>query len=206
MANTASPSTTGDVPASNPSTRIGKCTRRQHQHFKGQNYQLWKLTVTTDNLKPANYNKIKQLTSPVTTQICEGNLTHVLQAIEAGTHTVFNKPTLTSANPTDQIVFKIEHEEYSKDKRTYNNNKTKLAQSLIGQCELPVVNQLEGMKGYGMGHGFSAHSTKCAVASAMIRYPSSKSSTPSAKCLPTNNKIITPHLHARMNSYKKIAQ
>ena len=115
MANTASPSTTGDVPASNPSTRIGKCTRRQHQHFKGQNYQLWKLTVTTDNLKPAHYNKIQQLTSSVTTQICEGNLTHVLQAIAAGTDTVFNKPTLTSANPTNQIVFKIEHKEYSKD-------------------------------------------------------------------------------------------
>ena len=52
---------------------------------------------------------------------------------------------------TNQIVFKIEHEEYSKDKRTYDNNKTKLAQSLIGQCALPVINQLRGMKGHSAG-------------------------------------------------------
>ena len=131
--------------------RLGTRTRRQHQHFKGQNYQLWNLTFTTNNLKPAHYNKIKQQTSAVTSQICEGSLTHVLQAIEAGTDTAFTKPTLTSAELTAQIIFKIEEEVYSKDKRTYDNNKTKLAQSLISQCELPVIDQLKDMKGHGTG-------------------------------------------------------
>ena len=145
MVDNASPSTNGGAPASCTGTR------RQHQHFKGQNYQLWNLTVTTNNLKPAHYNKIKQLTYAVTTQICEGNFTHVLQAIEAGKDTNFNKPTLTSAEPTAQIIFKTEHKEYSKDKSTYDNNKTKLAQSLIGQCELSVTDQLKGMKGHDTG-------------------------------------------------------
>ena len=104
------------------------------------------LPTPARNPKPAHYNKIEQITSAVTTQIFVGNLTHVLQTIEAGKDTVFNKPTLASADPTNQIVFKIEREEFSKDKRTYDNNKTKLAQSLIGQCALPVVDQLRDMK------------------------------------------------------------
>ena len=142
---------TSDAPIANTSTRSGTRPYWPHQSFKGQNFLLWNLTVTTDNLKASYYNKIKQITSAVTTLICVGNLTHVLQAIEAGKDTAFTKPTLASADPTDQIIFKIEHEEFSKDKRTYDNNKTKLTQSLLGQCAPPIVNQPRGMKGHSAG-------------------------------------------------------
>ena len=79
------------------------------------------------------------------------HLTHLLRAIEANKDTSFTKPTLTSDELTAVIVFKIEHEAYSKDKSTYDNNKTKLAQSLISQCALPVIDQLRGMKGHSTG-------------------------------------------------------
>ena len=69
----------------------------------------------------------------------------MLQAIEAGKDTVFTKPTLNFATPTEseKMEFKIDRAEYSEDKRTYENIKTKLAQSLIGQCALPVANVLK---------------------------------------------------------------
>ena len=89
----------------------------------------------------------------VASPLCDGNITHVLQAIEEGKDTVFIKPTLTSATPTEgeKMEFKIDRAKYLADKRTYNNNKTKLAQSLISQCALPVVDQLRGIKGHSTG-------------------------------------------------------
>ena len=74
----------------------------------------------------------------------------MFQAVEEGKDTVFIKPTLTSATLTEgeKMEFKIDCAEYSADKRTYDNSKTKLAQSLIDQCALPVVDQLRGMKGH----------------------------------------------------------
>ena len=147
MADTACTFTNGDTPASNPGMRVGASTRRQHQPFKGQNFQLWMLTVTTDNLKAAHYNKIKQQTIAITAPLCDGNITHVLQAIKKGKDTVFIKPTLNSTTPTEgeKMEFKIDRTEYLADKRTYDNNKTRLAQSFIGQCALPVVGQLRGI-------------------------------------------------------------
>ena len=60
---------------------------------------------------------------------------------------------MTSATPTEneQIEFKIDCTEYSAGKRTYDNNNNKLAQSLIGQCALPVTDVLQGMKGHDSG-------------------------------------------------------
>ena len=78
---------------------------------------------------------------------------YVLKAIEADTDTVFQKPTLNSATPTEaeKIKFKIDCEEYSEDVRTYENNKSKIARSLLGQCEHSVIEQLKEMKDHSTG-------------------------------------------------------
>ena len=146
--NASAPSTTSDAPVANTGMCAGTRPHRHYQPFKGQNLQLWNLKVTTDNLKHTYYNKIKQQTLAVASPLCNGNITHVLQAIETGKDTVFIKPILTSVTPTkgEKMEFKIDCVEYSEDKHTYENNKTKLAQSLIGQCALPVVDQLRDMK------------------------------------------------------------
>ena len=123
------PSTTNDEPSTNTgtraSTRTNPRTPRHHQSFKGQNYDLRKVAITTDNLKPAHFNKIKLQTLATTSDLCTGNITHVLKAIEAGKDTVFKKPTLNSATPTEaeKMEFKIDREEISDDVRT----KSKLA-------------------------------------------------------------------------------
>ena len=86
MADNASLST-NTTPGDAPAPRTG--TRQQHQQLEGQNHQLWNLTVTTDNLNPGRYNKIKQQMAVVASQLCKGNITHVLQVIEAGKDTVY---------------------------------------------------------------------------------------------------------------------
>ena len=49
------------------------------------------------------------------------------------------------------MKFKINHEEYSEDKRTYKNNKSILTRSLIGQCALSVADQVREMKDHSAG-------------------------------------------------------
>ena len=49
------------------------------------------------------------------------------------------------------MEFKIGREEYSEDVRTYKNNKSKLARSLIGQCALSVTEQLREVKDNSTG-------------------------------------------------------
>ena len=99
------PSSTNDVHSTNTgmraSTRANRRTHRHHQPFKGQNFDLWKVAITSDNLKPAHFNKIKLQMLAATSELCIGNITHVLKVIEAGTDTVFKKPTLNSATPTE---------------------------------------------------------------------------------------------------------
>ena len=118
------PSTNNDEPSTNTdtraSTRTNPRTHRHHQPFKGQNYDLWKVVITSENLKPAQFNKIRLQTLAATGDLCTGNITHVLKAIEADKDTVFQKPTLNSATPTEAEImeFKIDREEYSEDVRT----------------------------------------------------------------------------------------
>ena len=151
------PSTTNDEPSTNTGKRASTCTNprtpRHHQSFKGQNYDLWKVAITTDNLKPAHFNKIKLQTLTATSDLCTGNIAHVLKAIEAGKDTVFKKPTLNSATPTEaeKIEFKIDCEEYFEDMHTYENNKSKLTLSLLGQCVQSVTEQLKEMKDHSTG-------------------------------------------------------
>ena len=77
----------------------------------------------------------------------------MLQAIEAGKDTVFTKPTLNSATPTEgeKMEFKIDRAECSEDTRTYENNKTKLTithQPVRAACHRRTF---KGMNGYGTG-------------------------------------------------------
>ena len=155
---TTAPLTANDAPSTNTgtlaSTRTNPRTHRHHQSFKGQNLDLWKVVITGENLKAAHYNKVKHQTLAVTDQLCTGDITHVLKAIVAGTDTFFTKPTLTSATPTEgeKMEFKIARSEYSDDMRTYNNNKSKLAQSLLSQRAPSVTEQLKEMKDHSTGH------------------------------------------------------
>ena len=139
--------------SANTSSRTRTSTRtRTRTPFKGHAFDLWGAAITTDNLKPGHLQVIKRAIPTVATTLCKGNLKDVLKAIQAGTDTVFKKPSL-SASPTagDTAEYKIDREEHSADTRTYANNKTNLAQSLLGQCALPVLEQLRCMKGHDEG-------------------------------------------------------
>ena len=137
------------TPANTSRTRTRTGTRTP---FKGHAFEKWGAVITTDNLKPGHFQVIKQAIPSAATKLCKGNLTHVLKAIHAGTDTVFKKPSL-SASPTEGDIaeYKIDREEHSADTRTYANNKTNLAQSLLGQCALPILEQLRCMKGHAEG-------------------------------------------------------
>ena len=139
-------STTSDMPTANTGTRTGTRAHRHHQPFKGQYFDLWKVAITSDRLKPAVYNKVRKQTSAVMSHLCTGNVTHVLAALSTGNTYQFAKPALTSIEKTAKITFIVEYDAYSKHKSAYDNNKAILTSSLLNQCDDSVLQQLAEMK------------------------------------------------------------
>ena len=131
-------STTSDVPTANTGTRA----HWHHQPFKGQHFDIWKVAITSNRLKPAVYNKVRKQTSAVVAHLCTGNVTHVLTALSTGNNYQFAKPALTSTEKTAKITFKVEYDAYNKHKSAYDNNKAILASSLLNQCDDSVLQQL----------------------------------------------------------------
>ena len=69
-------STTNDVPTTNTSTRASTRantrTHRHHQSFKGQNFDLWDMVITTDKLRATTYNKLAKKTAGLVNNLCAG--------------------------------------------------------------------------------------------------------------------------------------
>ena len=69
-------STTTDVPTSNTgtraSTRANTRTHQHHQSFKGQNFDLWDMVITTDKLRATTYNKLAKKTAGLVNNLCAG--------------------------------------------------------------------------------------------------------------------------------------
>ena len=140
MADNESAPSTSDAPIANTGRQ-----HRHHQSFKGQTFDIWKVAITSDRLKPDVYNKIQKQISAVMSHLCAGNITHVLAALLAGNDYQFAKPALTSTEKTAEITFIVEYDAYSKNKSAYDNNKAKLASSLLNQCIDSVLQQLAEM-------------------------------------------------------------
>ena len=111
-ANALSP--TSDVPTTNTSMRTSTRAHRHHQAFKGQNFDIWKVAITSKRLKPAIYNKVRKRTSAVVSRLCTGNVTHILTALLTGSDYQFAKHALTSTEKTAKITFRVKYDAYSK--------------------------------------------------------------------------------------------
>ena len=102
-------------------------------------------------LLAASSNKVRKQTSAVVSQLCTGNVTHILTALLTGNNYQFAKPALTSADKTAEITFRVEYDAYSKHNSAHNNNKAILASSLLNQCDDSVIQQLANMKDHDKG-------------------------------------------------------
>ena len=140
-----------DVSTTNTGTRTGTRAHRHHQAFKGQNFDIWKVVITSERLKPAVYNKVRKHTSAVVSRLYTGNVTHILNALLTGNDYQFTKPALTSTEKTAEITFRVEYDAYSKHKSAYKNNKAILASSLLNQCDDSILQQLANMKDHDKG-------------------------------------------------------
>ena len=95
-------STTNDVPTTNTGTRAGV-------PFRGQDYALWDMVITTDKLRPAAYNKLAKKTAGLVKRLCIGNFEHVLTALSSGKDYKFTELQLKSIDQKDQIIYKIKY-------------------------------------------------------------------------------------------------
>ena len=106
--------------------------------------------ITSDRLKPAVYNRVRKQTSAVVSQLCTGNVTHVLTALSTGNDYKFAKPALTSTEQTAQITFKVEYDAYSKHKAPTTTIRP-YSHLLLNRCDDSVLQQLAEMTDHDKG-------------------------------------------------------
>ena len=85
MSDSAALSTTTNVRTSNTATdtntRAGTRSHRSRKLFEGQNYKDWQMVITSDKLRANTYANLYKRTVGMVPSICDGNLKHILTAL-----------------------------------------------------------------------------------------------------------------------------